>query len=238
MLAGCLDEPWRGLWTSSKCKYWAVNCALLGCKNVVLLYHSFCCILSTCLDCNMRLVITYYICTYISSRKLSLLQQLSLQHVMVSELCTDFTATLHLSPGLYSSYSRLSSFMSILYVICTSSDFWPHARLPCILLSFVTFHFTPLLSQIIPCISNAGSHSSSCSFRFTRQLMGFGKRFIRPFEVLYKGFRRRQQQTQAAQLLGLAADNMCNEWRSEIQWNPETNAFSKAKQHLRKNSCD
>ena len=91
---------------------------------MVLLCHSFCCILSTCLDCNMRLVITYYICTYIGSRKLSLLQQLSLQHVMVSELCTDFTATLHLSPGLYSSYSRLSWFMSILYIICASCVFF------------------------------------------------------------------------------------------------------------------
>ena len=90
----------------------------------MLLCHSFCCILRTCLGCIVRLVHAYYICTYTGSRKLSLLQQLSLQHVMVSELCTDFTATLHLSPGLYSSYSRLSSFMSILCMICTSCDFF------------------------------------------------------------------------------------------------------------------
>ena len=96
----------------------------MGCKNIVLLCHSFCCILRTCLGCIVRLVHAYYICTYTGSRKLSLLQQLSLQHVMVSELCTDFTATLHLQPGLYSSYTRLSSFMSILYVICTSSEFF------------------------------------------------------------------------------------------------------------------
>ena len=122
----------------------------------------------------MRLVDTYYICTYIGSTCLRLLQKpLSLQHDMLSELCTDFTATLHLSPGLYSSYSRLSWFMSILYIICASCVFSPHARLPCILLSFVTFHFTPLLSQIIPCISNAGSHSSSCSFRFTWHCLAF-----------------------------------------------------------------
>ena len=74
-------------------------------------------------------------------------------------------------------------------------------------------------------------------FCFARWLMGLGKRFIRPFEVLYKASRRRQQQTQAGQPLGLAADNMCNKWGSEIQCNPETNAFSKAKQHSRKNSC-
>ena len=75
------------------------------------------------------------------------------------------------------------------------------------------------------------SLSSFCSFRLTRYLLAFGKSFIRPFEVLYKAFRRWQQQTQAAQPLGLAADNMCNEGGSEIQWNLETNAFSKAKQH-------
>ena len=106
-----------------KAEGWAENCNLLGCKNVVPQYHSCCCILRTCLGCSVRLVHTYYICTYVRSRKLGLLQRLSLQHVMVSELCTDFTATLHLSPGLYSSYSRLSWFMSILYIICASCDF-------------------------------------------------------------------------------------------------------------------
>ena len=57
------------------------------------------------------------------SRTLNLLQQLSLQHIMVSKLCTDFTATLHLSPGLYTSYFRLSWFMSILYIMCASCVF-------------------------------------------------------------------------------------------------------------------
>ena len=84
------------------------------------------------------------------SRTLNLLQQLSLQHVMVSELCTDFTATLHLSPGLYTSYFRLSWFMSILYIMCASCVFSPYARFPCMLLSFVTVQFTPPMSQIIP----------------------------------------------------------------------------------------
>ena len=84
------------------------------------------------------------------SRTLNLLQQLSLQHVMVSELRTDFTATLHLSPGLYTSYFRLSWFMSILYIMCASCAFSPYARFPCMLLSFVTVQFTPPMSQIIP----------------------------------------------------------------------------------------
>ena len=84
------------------------------------------------------------------SRTLNLLQQLSLQHIMVSKLCTDFTATLHLSPGLYTSYFRLSWFMSILYIMCASCVFSPYARFPCMLLSFVTVHFTPPMSQIIP----------------------------------------------------------------------------------------
>ena len=84
------------------------------------------------------------------SRTLNLLQQLSLQHIMVSKLCTDFTATLHLSPGLYTSYFRLSWFMSILYIMCASCVFSPYARFPCMLLSFVTVQFTPPMSQIIP----------------------------------------------------------------------------------------
>ena len=84
------------------------------------------------------------------SRTLNLLQQLSLQHIMVSKLCTDFTATLHLSPGLYTSYFRLSWFMSILYIMCASCAFSPYARFPCMLLSFVTVQFTPPMSQIIP----------------------------------------------------------------------------------------
>ena len=106
-----------------KAEGWAVNCTLLGCKNVVPQYHSCCCILRTCLGCSVRLVHTYCICTYVRSRELGLLQRLSLPHVMVSELCTDFTATLHLSPGLYSSYSRLSWLLSILCIICASCDF-------------------------------------------------------------------------------------------------------------------
>ena len=84
------------------------------------------------------------------SRTLNLLQQLSLQHIMVSKLCTDFTATLHLSPGLYTSYFRLSWFMSILYIMCASCVFSHYARFPCMLLSFVTVQFTPPMSQIIP----------------------------------------------------------------------------------------
>ena len=106
-----------------KAEGWAVNSTLLGCKKVVTLYHSFCCILRTCLGCSVGLVHTYCICTYVRSRELGLLQRLSLPHVMVSELCTDFTATLHLSPGLYSSYSRLSWLLSILCIICASCDF-------------------------------------------------------------------------------------------------------------------
>ena len=121
----------------------------------------------------MRGVHTCYICTYIGANKLSRLQQLCLEQVMVSELCADFTTTLHLSPDLYRSYCRLSSHMTLLYIICPSCSFSPHARLPCILLLLVTFPFTPLLSQIMPCISDAGFHSSPCYFRFAWHCLAF-----------------------------------------------------------------
>ena len=139
-----------------------------------------CCILHTCLGCDVRLVDTYYICTYIGSTCLRLLQKpLSLQHDMLSELCTDFTATLHLSPGLYSSYSRLSSFMSILCMICTSCDFFTSCT--------TSLHFTlichfPLHTSHVTDHSlyfQRKSHSSFCSFRFTWHCLAF------VFQVLF-----------------------------------------------------
>ena len=160
-----------------------------------------CCILHTCLGCDVRLVDAYYICTYIGSRYLRLLQQLSLQHVMLSELCTDFTATLHLSPGLYSSYSRLSSFMSILYVICTSCDFFTscttslHFTLIChfplhtslvtdhslyfqrgisLLILFFSFHLALLSFCISGPFCSLGSHSMCASVDDVVFIFGLG----------------------------------------------------------------
>ena len=77
------------------------------------------------------------------------------------------------SPGLYSSYSRFSWFMSILYIICVFCEFVTSCTtsLHLTLFCHLSLHF--LMSQIIPCISNAGSHSSSCSFRFTWHCLAF-----------------------------------------------------------------
>ena len=161
-----------------------------------------CCILHTCLDCDVRLVNAYYICTYIGSTYLRrLLQQLSLQHVMLSELCTDFTATLHLSPGLYSSYSRLSSFMSILCMICTSCDFFTscttslHFTLIChfplhtslvtdhslyfqrgisLLILFFSFHLALLSFCISGPFCSLGSHSMCASVNDVVFIFGLG----------------------------------------------------------------
>ena len=153
---------------------------------MVLVWHSLCCKFRTCLGFNLRVVHTVYICSYIYAKNpQSIASALSL-----TRHCVWVMYRLHNDPTpltrSYGSYCRLSSLMTLLYIIYVFCSLSFYAPFPAVYF-YLSLPFTSLMSLIIPCFSTRDL-LLILFFSFTRQRMGFGKSFIRPFEVLYNAF--------------------------------------------------
>ena len=77
----------------------------------------------------------------------------------------------------------LMTLLYIIYVFCSLSFYAPFPAV----YFYLSLPFTSLMSLIIPCFSTRHL-LLILFFSFTRQRMGFGKSFLRPFEVLYNAF--------------------------------------------------
>ena len=153
---------------------------------MVLVWHSLCCKFRTCLGLNLGVVHTIYICSYIYAKKSqSIASALSLTRhcVWVMYRLDNDPTPLARSYGSYCSLFSLMTLLYIIYVFCSLSFYAPFPAV----YFYLSLPFTSLMSLIIPCFSTRDL-LLILFFSFTRQRMGFGKSFIRPFEVLYNAF--------------------------------------------------